>query len=572
MAAHTPGVDPTPFALLAEKGEALESTASRLQLAEETAGFLGQLCPEEVAPGLRLLLGQPFPQWDPRTLNISGKALFSLLRQMTRMEPEGERAIDAEAVDAGHAALLLFERGRIDPPRDPPLTVLDVSRGLEDLAGIGGRGAQARRKALLRGLLERATPLEVKYLVKILLREMRHGVSEGIALEGIARAAGVPAKWVRRANQLLGDPGEVAVIAMQEGQAGLRSVRLRLFRPIKPMLAKTAEDLAEAFSRFEGRVALEHKLDGARVQIHVEGDEVRFYSRNLADVTASLPDVVSEVRAHLQVRRAVLEGEVVAVDREGRPLPFQDLMRRFRRVHNVGEMVAQVPVQLHLFECLQREGTDLLDRPYRERWRALEEVAGALNLVCRALPRDIAEGEAFAREAWQAGHEGVMAKDLERPYSPGVRGMAWLKLKRVLTLDLAVVAADWGYGRRHGWLSNLHLAVRDERSGAYAVVGKTFKGLTDAQFVEMTERLLSLERSRRGGTVFVEPAVVVEVLFNEVQDSPRYPCGFALRFARVARVREDKTADQVDTLQTLRDLYEAQFRYKGRAEAPHQEE
>jgi DNA ligase-1 len=564
MPADTQETDPTHFSLLAETGEALESTSRRLQLAEQVARFLDRLAPEEVPSGLRLLLGQPFPEWDPRTLNVSGKALFALLREMTQIDPGGRESIAAEAVDAGHAAQLLFERGRTVRRKGPPLTLREVSQALADIAEVAGRGARSRREALVRGLLERASSLEAKYLVKVLLREMRHGVSEGIAMEGIARAASAPAKWVRRANQLLGDPGEVALIALREGEAGLRRVRLRLFRPIKPMLAKTAEDLAEAFARFEGRVALEHKLDGARVQIHAQGEDLRFYSRNLSEVTASLPDVADEVRANLRAQQAVLEGEVVAIDREGRPLPFQDLMRRFRRVHKVEEMVAQVPVQLYLFECLHRDGEDLLDRPYGERWQALQEVAGGLNLVPQALPRDVAEGEVFAGEAWQAGHEGVMAKDLERPYTPGVRGMAWLKLKHVLTLDLVVVAADWGYGRRHGWLSNLHLAVRDESSGTFQVIGKTFKGLTDAEFVEMTERLLSIERSRSGGTVSVEPQVVVEVLFNEIQDSSRYPSGFALRFARVARIREDKSADQVDTLQTLRELYEAQFRYKGR--------
>jgi len=244
---------------------------------------------------------------------------------------------------------------------------------------------------------------------------------------------------------------------------------------------------------------------------------------------------------------------------------WTDFRKRVRyRVHDVAAMVAEVPVVLYLFDCLHRDGEDLLEQACRQRWAALEEVAGTLRLVRRCLPQDMAEAQAFAEEARQAGHEGVMAKDLDSPYTPGVRGMAWLKLKHLLTLDLAVVAADWGYGRRHGWLSNLHLAVRDEETGEFLLVGKTFKGLTDAQFVEMTGRLLALERSRKGGTVTVEPRVVVEVLFNEVQASPRYRSGLALRFARVFRIREDKGPEEVDTLQTLRRLYQEQFEHKGR--------
>jgi DNA ligase-1 len=555
---------PTPFTVLVETGEALEATRSRLRLAEVLAGFLQRLAPEEVGPGLRLLLGQPFAEWEGRALNVSGQQLFGVLDEMAPATPEQREAISAEAVDGGHAALLLLERARAAERHGPPLAVCEVMETLEAIAAVSGKGARARREALLRELLAGATPLEAKYIAKAVLGEMRHGVSGGIAQDGIARAAGVPVDAVRRADQLLGDLREVATLARQEGAAGLARVTLRLFRPVRPMLAQTADSMADIFRRLGGRVALEFKYDGARVQIHVQGDEVRVFSRNLADVTASLPDVAAKVRAHVRARPAIVEGEVVAVDAEGRPLPFQELMRRFRRVHDVAEMVAQVPVEFYLFDCLHRAGEDLLDHPYHERWAALEDVSGGLPQARRCLPADEAAGQAFAEEARECGHEGVMAKDLESLYTPGARGMSWLKLKHVLTLDLAVVAADWGYGRRHGWLSNLHLAVRDEETGEFVVVGKTFKGLTDAQFVEMTARLLALERGRRGGTVYVEPGVVVEVLFNELQASPRYRGGLALRFARVLRIREDKGPDQVDTLKTLRQLYERQFRYKGR--------
>jgi len=333
---------------------------------------------------------------------------------------------------------------------------------------------------------------------------------------------------------------------------------------MKPMLAQTADDLAEVLARHQGRTALEYKLDGARVQIHKECAEVRVFSRQLADVTPSLPDVAAAVRAGLRARDAVVEGEVVAQDPAGRPLPFQQLMRRFRRKHDVETIARQVPVRLYLFDLLYRDGVSLIDRPNAERWQALAEVAGEVETVRRLVTGDPAEGETFLQAAYEAGHEGLVAKSLDSTYQPGVRGRAWLKLKHVETLDLVIVAADWGYGRRKGWLSNYHLAVRDD--GGFAVVGKTFKGPTDAEFQALTERLLGLERSRRGGTVFVQPQVVVEVAFNEVQHSPRYPSGLALRFARIVRVREDKGPAQADTLVRLQALYERQFTYKGRIE------
>jgi DNA ligase-1 len=311
-------------------------------------------------------------------------------------------------------------------------------------------------------------------------------------------------------------------------------------------------------------LALEFKLDGARVQIHRQGDRVSIYSRNLADVTASLPDVVAQVRAGLTAEEAVLDGEAVAVDAEGRPLPFQHLMRRFRRVHDVTDSVQEIPVRLYLFDALYIDGRSLVDTAYSERWAALQAAAGDLHLVPRTVPERVQDGEAFARTSRHAGHEGLVLKDLESAYKPGVRGKSWLKLKHVKSLDLVIVAADWGYGRRHGWLSNYHLAARDEATGEFRLVGKTFKGLTDPEFHEMTERLLALERSRRRGTVFVQPRVVVEVLFNEVQESGQYPSGLALRFARITRIREDKSAREADTLQTLDKLYEQQFQYKGR--------
>jgi DNA ligase-1 len=554
------------FAALASLGEQLERTTSRLELANLLAEFLQKLDRAEIPAGVRLTIGQVFPEWDGRALNLSWKAAMKVVGGLVSPTGADRESIFAEAEDTGEAVRMLLERARPEPPQPPLLTILDVYRGFEEIAAATGQGSRQRKEALLRGLLLRATPMEAKTIVKDVLAEMRHGVGEGIMLEAIAQAAGVSPRLVSRANMLWGDLGEVALVALTEGEAALKQVTVRLFRPLKPMLAQTAEDLAEAFQRYQGRVALEYKLDGARVQIHKRDDEVKIYSRQLSDVTASLPDVVEEIKAGLKAHEAIVEGEAVAVDAQGRPLPFQHLMRRFRRVHDVAAMVREIPLQFHLFDLLYVDGHDLIDTACEKRWQALEEIVGSLNLVSRLIPQTAEEGERFAEQAYRAGHEGVMAKDLASKYTPGMRGKAWLKLKHALSLDLVIVAADWGYGRRHGWLSNYHLAARDEGTGEYLEVGKTFKGPTDEEFQEMTQRLLALERSRRGGTVFVEPRVVVEVLFNELQESSQYKSGLALRFARIARVREDKSPIEADTIQTLRRLYERQFEYKGRRE------
>jgi DNA ligase-1 len=554
----------TTFEQLAFLGEGLEQTKKRKEIAGLLADFLGTLSPREIPPATRLVIGQVFAEWDGRALNLSWKTAMGVVDELVEATPNERKQVSNQAVDGGEYVHLLLAQNRREPPQPPPLTILEVFRTLEEIAETAGRGSKARKETLLRRLLSRATALEAKYLVKIIYQEMRHGAGEGSMLEGIAQAAGIKSRLARRANQLWGDVGEVALVALTEGEAGLKKAGVRLFRPLKPMLAQTADDLAEALARYEGKLALEYKLDGARVQIHRQDGEVRIFSRNLADVTDSLPDVAAQVQGQMAAQEAIVEGEAIAVDAQGRPLPFQHLMRRFRRKQAIEATIKEIPVQLYLFDALYVEGKSLVDTPYEKRWAALAAAAGGLTLVRRLLPETEKEAEAFAEAAYHDGHEGVMAKELTSTYKPGVRGKAWLKFKHVHSLDLVIVAAEWGYGRRHGWLSNYHLAARDPASGTYRVVGKTFKGFTDIQFQEMTEHLLALEQSRQGNAVVVQPQVVVEVLFNEIQESSQYPSGFALRFARITRIRDDKVPAEADTMETVGQLYEAQFRYKGR--------
>jgi DNA ligase-1 len=442
------------------------------------------------------------------------------------------------------------------PSASPPLTLADVSAAFVAIAESAGSGSRLRRIMLLADLFRRATPVEAKYLAKIVVGEMRHGVQEGIVLDAIASLGNVPAASVRRAQQALGDIGRLAALVKSD-PAALTAIGVRLFHPIKPMLAQTAADVAAAFDALEGRLALEWKLDGARVQIHKQGDAVRIFSRRLQDITRSLPDIVETVMREAAADTAVYEGEVIAIA-DDRPLPFQELMRRFRRIRDIDDIARDVPVQLFLFDLLYLDTAPLLDVGATERWQALQRACGSLAQVPRAFPANAAAGEAFYEAALAAGHEGVMAKAVDSLYTPGVRGAAWLKIKHSTTLDLVIVAADWGYGRRHGWLSNYHLAARDTESGRLEPVGKTFKGPTDAEFRAMTERLLALRTGETHGTVSVRPEVVVEVRFDGIQKSPNYACGMALRFARIVRVRDDKSADEADTVATLRQLFERQ--------------
>ena len=536
-----------PFAEFAALCERLAATASRLERTQLVSEYLGQLNASAAEAAARLLVGRPFPEGEGRRLSLSGRAVWEAL---TEIGADLRQAHWAGAEDFGELVRQVVPTGA----RQSELSLGDLVETFTEIARVSGGGSRRRRIALLAGLLGRATPLEAKYIAKIVIGEMRHGVQEGIVLDALAALANVSGAEARRAHQALGDLGRLAKNVKLEGAAGLTAVVVQLFRPIKPMRAQSAADVAAAFAETNGRLALEWKLDGARVQIHKRGERVQLFSRRLQDVTVSFPEIAELVGRAARAETAIFEGEVIPVA-DGRPLPFQELMRRFRRIRGVSETAARVPVRLYLFDALRVDERLLLDRPAAARWEALQVGRGDLECVGRIIPVDAAQGQAFFEAAVAAGYEGVMAKALDATYTPGVRGKGWLKIKKIVSLDLVIIAADWGYGRRHGWLSNYHLAARYEASGQFVPVGKTFKGLTDEQFAAMTERLLQLKRHEEGGTVFVRPDVVVEVRFTDIQKSPQYACGMALRFARIFRIRDDKSAEDTDTITTLRRLF-----------------
>jgi DNA ligase 1 len=541
----------TTFRELAAVCEALARTRSRLELARRVAEFLAALDADEVRPAVRLLLGHA----GKGETAVSGATVWPVVVRLVGAGADAKAAWET-AVDFGEAAeRLLAAHGTADPPA---LSLSEVEERIRALALERGPGSRARKEALLAALLADLTPTEAKYVVKNLIREMRTGVAEGVVLDALASLTGGDRDAVTRAHLLEGDLAEVAArVLAGKGQA-LGPSTLAYFRPLRPMLAQTAENVTEALAGFDGRGAVEEKLDGARVQIHHRGGETHLYSRRLQDLTASLPDVVEVVARGLAVPAAIMEGEVLPVGADGRVLPFQELMRRFRRVKDVGRLAQEIPVRLRLFDVLQIDDTPLIDDPYGARWNALERARGTLETVGRIVPETAADGEAFYARAIADGLEGVMVKGLDSPYSPGIRGRHWRKIKRAVTVDLIIVAADRGYGRRHGWLSNYHLAARDGETGRLEPVGKTFKGLTDAEFRAMTERLSALKVGEEGSTVFVEPRVVVEVLFSDLQKSRTYAVGLALRFARIVRIRDDKSLAEADTVQHLRALYARQ--------------
>lgn len=557
----------TEFRSLAELCEKLEATTKRNLKIDFTSEFLKGLNPEEVEPAVSMLMGMAFPGWDQRDLDVSWATLSRILNQLTKPDWKIFREAFSETGDVGTAAKVLVERSRIKRQTtlfgNATLTILKARETLETMAETTGPGSRERKERLLTTLLGDASPLEVKYIVKILIGDMRTGFNEGSMELTVSRAFGIPLRLVQNATMLSGDVGEVAALAKTLGEKGLENVGFKLFKPVKPMLAQTAAEVREALGELGGEAAFEFKLDGARIQIHKSGDTVRIFSRRLTEVTDSLPEIVEQVRNEVKPQEAILEGEVIAIGADGSPMLFQHLMRRFRRVHEIAEMTKEVPVKLFLFDVLYVDRESLISMPYVERRKKLAESAPRIPLTEQIVTKNPEVAESFLKDAMSKGHEGLVAKKLDSPYTPGVRGKRWFKVKPVLEpLDLVIVAAEYGYGRRHDWLSDYYLAARDTETGQFFPVGKTFKGLTDAEIKETTRRLKEIVISEEHGRVTVMPKIVVEVAYNEIQKSPKYERGMALRFARITRVRDDKTPEEADTLQRMQKIYEKQFENK----------
>ncbi|HLH40554.1 MAG TPA: ATP-dependent DNA ligase [Bryobacteraceae bacterium] len=440
-----------------------------------------------------------------------------------------------------------------EPAERPELEISDVDRALARISEVQGAGSERRRVDLLRELFARCTAPEQEFLRGFLVGELRQGALAGIMLEAVAKASGVPLARARQAAMAAGEVTAIARSLLEKGGAGLADYEIRLFHPVQPMLAQTADEVAEALDDL-GEAALEFKLDGARVQAHKSGGDVAIFSRALNDVTAAAPEIAEAVRA-LPVKDLILDGEAISLKPDGRPQPFQVTARRFNRKIDVEKMRAELPLSPFWFDLLYADGGNLLYESQARRFSELARIVPEAALIPHTRTSEASAGHEFLQAALEGGHEGIMAKSLSSEYAAGARGRTWLKVKHVRTLDLVILAAEWGSGRRRGWLSNLHLGARDVEKGGFAMLGKTFKGLTDEMLAWQTAELKKIAIARDARTVYVEPKLVAEIAFNDVQASPRYASGLALRFARVKRYRPDKTAAEADTLQTVKKLF-----------------
>jgi len=504
------------FVELVETSEAVARTSARLEKIELLAALLKRAAPHEIEIATAFLSGAP------RQGRIGlGGAAFAAARHIP---PATVAGIDVAEVDE---------------------TFAEIRTAL-------GAGSTRAKADILGRLLARATRAEHDFIVRLIAGDLRQGALEGVLVEAVARAAGLSAARIRRATMLAGALAPVARVALTEGDAGLSRFLVRPFQPVQPMLADSAADVDEAMGML-GEAALEYKFDGARIQVHKADDEVRVFSRTLRDVTVAVPEVVALARG-LPVREAILDGEVIALAPGGSPRPFQVTMRRFGRRLDVDRLREELPLTPFLFDALYLDGDALLDEPLTRRMAMLVDRLPQANLVPRVVTSKADAAAAFAAQALAAGHEGVMAKSVDGLYAAGRRGSAWLKVKPAHTLDLVILAAEWGTGRRRGTLSNLHLGARDDERGGFVMLGKTFKGLTDEMLAWQTTRLLELEIARDQYTVYVRPELVAEIAFNDVQVSPQYPGGLALRFARVKRYRTDKTGAEADTFTAVQKI------------------
>jgi DNA ligase 1 len=511
----------TRLAKVVDASQRVGATSGRLAKVRELAALLAALEPEEIAIA---------------TLYLAGET------------PQGRIGIGYRGLQAA---------ATVAPAAGATLSIVEVDRRLAALAETRGAGSAARRAGILGELFALSTQAEQTFLLHLLAGELRQGALTGVMVDAIAAAAAVPDAVVRRAAMYSRNLGAVARVALLEGSEGLGRFQLELFSPVSPMLAQTAADVAEALAELHGEAAFEWKMDGARIQAHKHGSEVRLYTRGLNEVTAAAPEIVQLVR-EFPAQALILDGEAIAFDPSGRPHAFQTTMRRFGRRLNVEAVRAALPLRAFFFDCLRLEAQSIADRPGRERFEALARAVPESSRMPQLITSAESAARAFYESALEAGHEGLMAKSLEAPYEAGNRGASWFKIKRAHTLDLIVLAAEWGHGRRTGKLSNLHLGALDPATGEYVMLGKTFKGLTDAMLDWQTAQLLAREIRRDEWTVYVRPELVVEIAFSDLQASRRYPGGLALRLARVKRFRDDKRVEDADTMAQVRRVAAAQ--------------
>lgn len=570
----------TSFLELCNLCEKVKKVSGKKAKVSMVSDFLRKISlPNEASLAVYLIVGKTPPDVPP--LNVGYSLVYNIIKKISNITDEQFLGEYNKTGDVGETVETIFRK---NPPKiqklffENPLTITEFHDVLKKIAEIKGENSRTKKERLIENLLVRINPVEAKYLVKNLIGEMRHGVNEGLMEEAIAKTFNVDLEKVRFAHMVTGDLGEVCKILKEKGKEGLEKISLTLFQPIKPMLADMVKDPAEAIARHGGKTSFEFKLDGIRVQIHKKDQEVKIFSRRLKDVTENFPEIVETVLRNIKANSLIIEGEIIPV-RGGKPLPFQYIMRRYSRIKGIEEAFKNVPVALYIFDLLYLDGKPLVSQPFFERRKILSSIAPSHMLTPQLITSNINEAKKFFEKAVKEGYEGLVAKELNSVYTPGVRGKKWLKIKKVLeTLDLVILAAEYGHGYRHEWLSDYYLGAKNFNSenvseassfadyvekfnrNEFKIVGKTFKGLTDDEIKMVTDKLEKIVLERHGRAVIVKPEVVVEVGFSDIQKSPLYSCGYALRFARIIRIRDDKNVDEIDSIKKVKEIYKRQLK------------
>ena len=553
----------TSFEDFAKTCSRIEGISGSLEMTSVVAEFLKLVSDEELEIATRFIMGHVFPVWSKEELGIGPGLLYSAVSKTSSLPVKEVEKLVRDTGDIGIAAGKAITSGktRLSFFSEGELSIKDVYLRFRKIAELAGKGSQDAKIKNLQYLFGAAKPAEIVYLVRLSIEELRIGVGEGIVRDAIAEAFGVPVELVERGYMITNDFGLVAYTAKKEGKQGLEKLGVVINRPLKMMLAQIAPGINESVIEM-GTVAVEWKFDGARVQIHKDDSNVTIYSRRLEDVTSSLPDLVKSIKSNVSAKNAILDGEAVAVGRDKRPMAFQEILRRFRRKYDITATAIEIPLYLNLFDILYLNGESLIDTPLIERRKKLEKVCDGSILAKQTITGDTGTVEKIYKEALLAGHEGVMLKNPESFYTPGKRGKNWLKLKPIMeTLDLVVVGGDWGEGRRANLFGSYLLACRDPDTDRFLTIGRVATGITDDKLEELTNLFKELVISESGTELGFEPKIVFEVGFEEIQKSPNYDSGYALRFPRLVNVRSDKSAEDADSIERVEQLYIGQ---KGR--------
>lgn len=547
------------FKEFAEFCESIGKISSTLELTARISDFIKKIEDEKDLYNIVLfIMGKIYPPWEEKELGVGIGLLYEALENISGLKKEKIEDMVREFGDLGLVSEKLIAGRSMLTLEIEELSIQRVREIFDEISSLTGEGSRKRKILLLTGLYGIASPLEAKYLTRLIMNEMRLGVGEGIVRDAIAKAFDVGEDLVERAYMVTNDLGKVAVIAKKSGKEGLEKIKIELHTPVRMMLAQVAESFEEAIAEM-GMVAVEWKFDGSRVQIHYGNGELRIYSRRLENVTNALPEIADEIRRTV-TEGVILDGEVIAV-KDGKPMPFQHVLRRFRRKHGVSKMAEKIPLQFHAFDILFMNG-EIIDRPLVERRKMLQSVISEserIKIAKQVITSDKEEIERIFGEAINAGHEGVMLKNPSSPYVPGKRGKHWLKLKSVMeTLDLVVVGGEWGEGKRSHLISSYELACLDDLTGNLLKIGKVATGFTDEDLEELTEIFKQIIILHEGKRVEFQPRYVFEVAYQEIQKSPKYESGYALRFPRFIRLRDDKDLSEADRISRVEDLYQRQ--------------